>query len=316
MKVPTLALCIPAYNAAAYLPRLLTSAARQTSPFDEIWVYDDCSTDDTYAVATRLGARVVRGARNSGCSAGKNALAERTSCDWIHFHDADDDLRPDFVARAHLHMTDPSCPDVVIFDFEYRKLDTDELITVYRYDGAALRADPIRYAIVEKIVSICGLYRRSAFLSAGGYDLDPAVLYNEDCAFHVRLALAGLRFATDSGPPTIINLRRGGSMSTMNAGRCTTARLALLKKTAAVAPSRVHLDIAVQAWICARNLACYQLHSELATAVKLARSLGLQRPPDEPRWIRALAIIAPVTVFRFRAWAVSIRDRRRSRLLK
>ena len=71
---------IPAYNAAAYLPRLLESAARQTERFDEIWVYDDCSKDETAEIAESYGARVVRGAVNRGCSHGKNALASLTNC--------------------------------------------------------------------------------------------------------------------------------------------------------------------------------------------------------------------------------------------
>ena len=41
---------------------------RQTKRFDEIWVYDDCSRDNTSEIAERYGARVVRGAVNRGCS--------------------------------------------------------------------------------------------------------------------------------------------------------------------------------------------------------------------------------------------------------
>jgi len=92
----TLALCIPAYNAAAYLPRLLTSAVNQAIPFTEILVYDDCSTDSTAAIARSYGANVISGSVNKGCSFGKNALAEKTTCEWIHFHDADDELLPNF----------------------------------------------------------------------------------------------------------------------------------------------------------------------------------------------------------------------------
>ena len=40
MTASMIALCIPAYNAAIYLPRLLNSAAQQTSPFDEILVFE------------------------------------------------------------------------------------------------------------------------------------------------------------------------------------------------------------------------------------------------------------------------------------
>src|SRR5690349_18185438 len=100
----TLSLCIPAYNAANYLPRLLTSARNQDIPFDEILVYNDCSTDDTENVAQKYGAKVINGDINRGCSHGKNRLAEISTCDWIHFHDADDDLLPQFTTLAHKWM--------------------------------------------------------------------------------------------------------------------------------------------------------------------------------------------------------------------
>ena len=96
----SLALLIPAYNAANYLPRLFRSAAKQERQFDEMWVYDDCSTDNTSQVAEHFGAKIIRGDINRGCSHGKNVLAASTSAEWIHFHDADDELLPNFVALA------------------------------------------------------------------------------------------------------------------------------------------------------------------------------------------------------------------------
>src|SRR6202030_2278993 len=108
-----------AYNASAHLPRLLASAAAQSEPFDEIWVYDDASGDDTAGVAERLGARVVRGAVNKGCSVGKNVLASQTAATWVHFHDADDELLPNFVTLARRWMADGR-HDVVLFPYEER----------------------------------------------------------------------------------------------------------------------------------------------------------------------------------------------------
>src|SRR5216683_1307942 len=105
--MPSLALCIPAYNAAAFLPRLLESARAQTVPFDEVLVYDDASPDNTGAIATQCGATVVRGETNLGCACGKNVLAQVAKSDWLHFHDADDDLLPDFVERAQTWLTKP-----------------------------------------------------------------------------------------------------------------------------------------------------------------------------------------------------------------
>ena len=57
----SIALCIPAYQAESYLPRLLDSANKQVIPFSEIWVYDDSSLDNTADVARSYGAKVLQG---------------------------------------------------------------------------------------------------------------------------------------------------------------------------------------------------------------------------------------------------------------
>ncbi len=111
----------PAYNALrAILPRLTRlalGADRRLST--EIWVYDDCSKDDTAAVAQSLGAQVVAGDVNRGCSHG-NVLASHTRCGWVHFHDADDELLPGFVETARKYA-DEERADVVLFGFEERR---------------------------------------------------------------------------------------------------------------------------------------------------------------------------------------------------
>lgn len=227
---PTLALCIPAYNAALFLPRLLVSARNQCIPFDEIWVYNDCSTDETEKVAKEYGAIVVNGEINKGCSYGKNALAAATSCDWIHFHDADDLLLPDFTRLAHFHIEFNDCPDIILFDYEYRDNNSDELLSIRHFDKVALEKDAISYSIEEQINPFCGLYRKSTFLKAGGYDVDPKILYNEDCAMHIKMAIAGLRYTAEE-TITIINYRVHNSMSDSNTLKCLVAQKEVIKQT-------------------------------------------------------------------------------------
>ena len=158
------------HNAAGHLPRLLTSAARQTVPFDEILVYDDCSTDDTGAVAEAYGANVVR-AMQPGCSAGKNRLAEATTCEWIHFHDADDDITPDLVERVRPHLERDDAPDVLLLHFEYRDHVTGEpsashpTTSPHAPRPRRLR-DPTQGPQLRRLPP-------RGFLDAGGFDLDP-----------------------------------------------------------------------------------------------------------------------------------------------
>jgi glycosyltransferase involved in cell wall biosynthesis len=269
----TLALCIPAYNAAKFLPRLLVSAQKQLIPFDEIWVYNDCSTDNTTTVAEQYGAKVIDGDVNRGCSYGKNMLAQNSSCNWIHFHDADDELLPNFTTLAHKWMQNTKCPDVVLFDYEYRENDTNKLLATIRFDNASLLKDPIAYAIKTQINPFCGLYRKTAYVKAGGYDTDPLILYNEDKAFHIRLAINGLSFAAES-EVSIINYRISNSMSAANAYKCIKAQYYVLAKTAATHGDSYPYELSYQLWGCITLLAASQDWEYVKKAMQLCRQLG------------------------------------------
>ena len=302
---PTLALLIPAYNASAYLPRLLDSAARQTRPFDEIWVYDDCSTDDTADVAKKLGANVVRGGVNRGCSHGKSVLIECTSCDWVHFHDADDLLMPNFVERAHQWMIEKNA-DVVCFGCEERWEDSGELISVSLPDDKKLLEDSIGYTIGYKINAISGIYRRSSFLSAGGFDLDPEVLFNEDQACHAKLARAGLVFRGDR-TVTVVNLRRRASMWTSNQSKALRAHYYVMCKALAGPQGERHKEaIAKNLWGVVAGAASQLDWATADDAARLAvRLAGLSKLPSG-RLFRNLCRISPRGALRVREWLIRL----------
>lgn len=300
---PTLAMLIPAYNAAEYLPRLLDSAARQTQPFDEIWVYDDCSNDDTAAIAKGYGARVVRGDINRGCSHGKNRLAAKTECDWIHFHDADDELMPNFVERARVWMSEGRF-DVVLFAYEERNDHTGTFTSFRRFDPEDLNADARAYAIRNQINPFCGLYRRDQFLKAGGYDEDPQVLYNEDVAFHIRLAFRGLSFAADE-TVAIINYRRDGSMSALNQLKCLQAHYEVLRRTAALDGAEPYAsDIAYKLWIAIGGLTAHLDWRTADEAALLAVRLAGWSSVPTGGLFRALCYTSPRLAIRIREWLI------------
>jgi glycosyltransferase involved in cell wall biosynthesis len=257
-----LAMLIPAYNAAAFLPRLFRSAENQTVPFDEIWVYDDCSNDDTVEVARSFGIPVVRGHVNLGCSHGKNILASRTSCKWLHFHDADDELLRGFVEKARSWMM-RDAHDVILFGYEERD-ERGKTKNTRRFDHNALSTDAISYVIKEGIPPFCGLYRRSAFLDAGGYDTDPQVLFNEDHAFHIRLAMGGLRFAADDDV-MIVYHRSKRSMSFSNPLKGIIAEYYVMQKAARTQRGlQYRSEISAKLWDIATRAVIH--HRDLKTA--------------------------------------------------
>ena len=155
-------------------------------------------------------------------------LAVRTRADWLHFHDADDELYPNFVALAHRWMDDARF-DVVLFPYEERHDATRERIGFRFFDPVDVLRDARSYSIREQINPFCGLYRREAYLRAGGYDEDPLVLFNEDVAMHIRLAFSGLSFAAES-EISVINHRRLNSMSAANRLKCLQSHYHVMRK--------------------------------------------------------------------------------------
>jgi glycosyltransferase involved in cell wall biosynthesis len=299
---PTLALLIPAYNAASHLPRLLASAHAQSEPFDEIWVYDDASSDETAKVAESLGAQVLQGTVNRGCSAGKNALALRARSEWLHFHDADDELMPNFVSLAR-HWMSEGQHDVVLFPYEERDETTGRLLGARPFDPDDIARDARSYAIREQINPFCGLYRRDVFVAAGGYDEDPEVLFNEDVAMHIQLAFAGLSFAAETAV-SIINYQRPDSMSQANQLKCIQAHYAVLRKTATRPGAAAYgAEIASKLWKAAGVLSAYLDWERADAAVALARTLA----PDlfeGSAVFRAMARISPPLALRAREASV------------
>jgi glycosyltransferase involved in cell wall biosynthesis len=101
---PAVAICIPTFNQADYLPAAVESALAQRYDGQlEVWVGDDASTDVTPAVLARLGdahpqLRVCRQPRNVGIAVNVTSLLRRPRTELIVRLDSDDELEPGFLA--------------------------------------------------------------------------------------------------------------------------------------------------------------------------------------------------------------------------
>jgi glycosyltransferase involved in cell wall biosynthesis len=175
---------LPCYNAAPFLEEAIESVRAQHRPVDEIIVVDDRSTDDSVAVARRLGATVVELTRNSGPAAARNAGVRAASGAYVAWLDADDYWVPEHVARVAA------------------LLDQDERVAVafglVRQFGARTETWPAllpEHAPVdawETSLRRCVLphnaviVRRDAVLDVGGYD--ERLRLAEDYDLWMRLA--------------------------------------------------------------------------------------------------------------------------------
>lgn len=87
-KLPVVAV-IPAHNAAKTLPLLLNELIAQK--YDDIYVIDDASTDNTAEMVKKYAPKVklIEGQENVGSGANRNRIIGRTSKAVLHFIDAD-----------------------------------------------------------------------------------------------------------------------------------------------------------------------------------------------------------------------------------
>lgn len=291
----SIALCIPAYNAAEYLPRLLRSAKGQLIPFNEILVYNDCSTDNTAEIAEKFGATVIEGKVNSGCSTGKNRLAIIAKSDWLHFHDADDELLPNFTKVAYKWMDRPTAPDIILLHYQYKDFATGELMGEPDYAEEEIKSDPIRFTITNKVVNFA-LLKKKSFLSIGGFNTDASVLYNEDRAFYTRASIAGLSF--DYEPElTCINYYYPGSMSANNKARCAKAALNVWRLVKEKTGEKYNKEIAEQLLADATYAATAKDWKTVDGSVQMACTIFPSVIPLGSRYFRWLYKVVPKKSF-------------------
>ena len=98
MKVSIL---IPAYNAAAFLPKCLDSVLNQTYQDLQVVIVDDGSKDNTLEVCRKYAEKDSRievyHQENQGVAATRNHLLEKIKGDYVLFVDADDWIELDMV---------------------------------------------------------------------------------------------------------------------------------------------------------------------------------------------------------------------------
>jgi glycosyltransferase involved in cell wall biosynthesis len=311
-RKPTLALCIPAYKAEAYLPRILSSAKKQLIPFDEIVVYDDASPDGTSRVAEALGARVIRGETNQGCTWARKMMAESVQSDWIHFHDADDDMTERFTTLAHAWMRRTDAPDVVLFNYDWIDLATGKLLGKTRFDKEKAEKDPVLFTLETQVNPFCGLYRKKSFLKAGGPDTDPAVRQCEDMAMHCKLARAGLRFSVES-ETSIVNYAVAGSMSRSKSSykKAIPAVYFLYKKSFDWVVTHPYSEdrkkaIGLKMWQHTRHAAWMSSWDMVKKSIELARSCGVSGPFLDSKSFQMICRLSPFHAVMLREYLARI----------
>ena len=197
---------VPTHERPELCIRAVRSALAQTSPPEEVLVWDDGSSAATRVQLREFAAlhpRVIyREGEPAGTPAvGRNGLIELAQGDWIAFLDDDDEWMPEKLERQQAYM---SSWDVIASGAKRRSNGDDYLPHIGRVSRAMLARDNV---LVLSTVTV----RRSVLATEfrGGTELTAI----EDYALWLDLADAGARIVVTSDVVAIYDDTVAGRLS-------------------------------------------------------------------------------------------------------
>jgi glycosyltransferase involved in cell wall biosynthesis len=195
MTLPRVSVVIPVFNGGEDLLRCLEAIKGSVAPPHELIVVDDGSTDDSRAVASRFGARVLSTSGRSGPAVARNLGAKGTSGDVLFFIDADVCVHPDSISRVQAMFGRADAPDAVIGSYDDDPADRDFLSQYKNLMHCFVHQTGQEEA--STFWSGCGAIRREVFAEHAGFDESygrPAI---EDIELGYRLLQNGRRVFLD-----------------------------------------------------------------------------------------------------------------------
>jgi succinoglycan biosynthesis protein ExoU len=216
--IPSTAVIVAAFNAAATVERAVRSALAQAE-CAEVCVVDDASTDATAEIVAALcqadpRVTLVRQAQNAGPAAARNAAIAATTAAWITILDADDYMLPgrlaalhagvgeaDFIADALIRAKEGGAIDTAINPGVGRAISFHEFVL----GNLGELKGPLDLGFVKPMFA-------RAFLEKHTLRYQPDMRLGEDYEFYARALALGARFLI-TGPAGYVSIEREGSLS-------------------------------------------------------------------------------------------------------
>ena len=178
---------IPAYNAAPTIAECLTAISNQdtAAPY-EVIVVDDCSDDQTAALATESGARVIQHEHRRGAAAARNSGIAQAQGEILCFTDADCAPKTDWIRQILLPFDDEAisgCKGTYATKQEELVARFVQIEYEDKYDLLA------RQERIDFIDTYSAAYRRQVIQANDGFDEQISFVEDQELSF--RLAARG-----------------------------------------------------------------------------------------------------------------------------
>lgn len=286
MNSPKSALLIPCYNAERFLPMFIEEIRALDPGFDEVLLYDDASTDQTASIARKMGLTIIQGDKNLGPGGARNVLAANTNAEWIHFHDVDDEIAPDYLYHVLPHLTGDI--DLVLHDVEFIEEGTRAHIITF-HARPEIETDPIRSLLVNPMGTWSSVIRREFFLDSGGFDGSYRCF--EDGDMHLRLALAGARILRL--PMVLETSLRHGDGASADMTYCYRCRFAFLERYVDILPERLMDDLSSEFSKTAYALIKHGDFELAKRSIDSCRAIGGSFPRTKNKLLSFLSMFLP-----------------------
>ena len=181
---PVVSICIPAFQAEAYIRDTIRSVREQTFTDWELVIVDDCSTDATLAEASAASGgdpriRLTRNETNLGAAANWNHAVAATSAPFVKLLCSDDILAPTCLERQVTALRSDETGRVAMVASRRDIIDANGSVLIHhRGLGSLAGRVPGRVAIRDCVragTNLLGepsftLLRRATFDAVGGFD--------------------------------------------------------------------------------------------------------------------------------------------------
>jgi glycosyltransferase involved in cell wall biosynthesis len=222
LSASILSLVIPTYNRGPLIGETIDSALRQTTPFLEIIVVDDGSTDNTSEVLASYGdsIRVIKMAKG-GVQRARNTGVADAKGSYVVLCDSDDLLEPEYVSTVSAWLTaNPGCDAIYsnFVTFNEDGVQADKFLSAPAgfFDQAICTGcfwhdipDLYVRTVAFQALFVSGAaVRKSVYVNIGGFDTRINGIGSEDWEFTLRL-IANSQIALCATPLVRIRKHNG-----------------------------------------------------------------------------------------------------------
>ena len=312
----SVAVLIPAHNAAGTIEAALESVQLQGAVIGEVIVVDDHSVDGLSDVVLSWSARnaslklrLVTASQRGACYA-RNLAFRLSSCPVVQWLDADDVLGPGKVSEGLRLLSGNPHALVVAGWAPFNRFPGDQGVSRRRF-GQGLMAPGEWMASCFHTVPGCWLGSRSLFLSSGGWD--ESLQINQDGDYLARVVSACSGVIIDSQSSVYYRASSSSSVSTLRSYKLPSyARSMFMIGHAASSVCSVDQALVLRSFLLQRALyQCARLDSwsvECQVLICSLRSLmGFTSRSDFPYWPIGARFVARVCSVRLALRLIRLR---------